>query len=125
MANPNIAAVAGIYGNNVLLNLSTTSATSIVSNASGSGKIYKINSIIVSNNSNASNYIITINVYSAAALGGTAYSIAKSITVPANSSLIVLDKTTAFYLKEDQSIGAIATTANTLNITASWEEMNA
>lgn len=125
MANPNIVNVAAIYGNNALLSLSTTSATSIASNPAASGKIFKVNSIVVSNSSNAGNYIITINLYSAAALGGTAYPIAKEITVPANSTLIVTDKTTAFYLKEDQSVGATATTANTLTVTASWEEINA
>lgn len=124
MANPNIVNVAGIYGNNVLLSLTTTNATQIVSNAASSGKVFKVNSIVVSNSSNVSNYIVSVNLYSAAALGGTAFSIAKDITVPANSSLIVIDKTTAFYLKEDQSVGVTATTANTLTVTSSWEELN-
>jgi len=123
MASPNIVNVSAIYGNTSNTALSTTSATSLVSNAASSGKVYKIDSIVVSNTgSSAAN--ITINVYSAAALGGTAYPIASTISVPAYASLIVTDKTTAFYLLEDKSVGATAGTANTLVVTASWEEIN-
>jgi len=67
---------------------------------------------------------ITINKYSAAALGGTAFPIASTISVPADATLIILDKTTALYLKENESIGAIASVANDLVVTCSWEEIN-
>jgi hypothetical protein len=125
MANPNIVNVAAIYGNTSSTSLSTTSATSLVSNAASSGKIYKINSIVVANVDGTSAADITINVYSAASLGGTAYPIASTISVPADATLIVTDKTTAFYLLENQSIGATAGTASDLVVTASWEELNA
>jgi len=124
MANPNIVNVTTIYGNSSSTALSTTSATSIVSNAASSGKVFKINSIVVANVDGTSAADITINVYSQAALGGTAYAIASTISVPADASLIVTDKTTSFYLLENQSIGAIAGTANDLVVTASWEEIN-
>ncbi len=124
MANPNIVNVTTIYGNSSQTALSTTSATSIVSNAAASGKVFKINSIVVANVDGTSAADITINVYSAAALGGTAFAIASTISVPADASLIVTDKTTSFYLLENQSIGATAGTANDLVVTASWEEIN-
>lgn len=123
MANPNIVNVTTIYGNTSTVALSTTSATSLVSNASASGKVFKIDSIVVANTS-ASAANITINVYSAAALGGTAYPIASTISVPAYASLIVTDKTTAFYLLEDKSVGATAGTSNALVVTTSWEEIS-
>ncbi|NBS69203.1 hypothetical protein EBT31_09875 [bacterium] len=124
MANPNIVNVAAIYGNTSTTSLTTTSATSIVSNASASGKVYKINSIVVANVDGTSAADITINIYSAAALGGTATAIASTISVPADATLIVTDKTTSFYLLEDRSIGAIAGAANDLVVTCSWEEIN-
>ena len=124
MANPNIVNVATINGNTSTVSLSTTSATSLASNAASSGKIYKVNSIVVANTNGTSAANITINTYSAAALGGTAYPIASTISVPANSSLVVTDKTTAFYLLEDKSIGATAGTANYLTVTTSWEEIS-
>lgn len=124
MANPNIVNVAAIYGNSSSTSLSTTSATSLVSNAASSGKVFKINSIVVANVDGTSAADITINVYSQASLGGTAYPIASTISVPADATLIVTDKTTSFYLLENQSIGATAGSASDLVVTASWEEMN-
>lgn len=124
MANPNIVNVAAIYGNSSSTSLSTTSATSLVSNAASSGKVFKINSIVVANVDGTSAADITINVYSQASLGGTAYPIASTISVPADATLVVTDKTTSFYLLENQSIGATAGSASDLVVTASWEELN-
>jgi hypothetical protein len=124
MANPNLAVVTTILGNNSSTALSTTSATSIVSNAASSGKVFKINTIMVANVDGTSAADITINKYSAAALGGTAFAIASTISVPADATLIVVDKTTSFYLKENESIGATAAVANDLVVTCSWEELN-
>lgn len=125
MANPNIVNVAAIYGNSLQVSLTTTSATSLVSNAASSGKVFKINSITVANVDGTNAADITINVYSAAALGGTAFPIVSTISVPADATLIVTDKTTTFYLLENQSIGATAGTASDLVVNASWEEINA
>jgi len=122
MANPNIVNVTVINGNTSTTSLTTTAATSVASNAAASSKVYKIDSIVVANTS-ASAANITINLYSVAALGGTAFPIAFTISVPAYASLIVTDKTTAFYLLEDKSIGATAGTATALVVTASWEEI--
>lgn len=124
MANPNIAAVAAIYGNTSTTSLTTTNATSIASNAASSGKIYKINSLVVANIDGTNAADITINVYSAASLGGTGTAIASTISVPADATLIIIDKTTQIYLLEDKSIGAIAGTASDLVVTCSWEEIN-
>jgi len=124
MANPNIVNVTTIYGNASEVSLANTSANQLVSNAASSNKVYKINSIVVANTNGTAAANITINVYSQASLGGTAYPIASTISVPANSTLIVTDKTTTFYLLENQSIGATAGTANYLTVTASWEEIS-
>ena len=124
MANPNIVNVAAIYGNTSTTALSTTSATAIVSNAASSGKVYKINSIVVANVDGTNAADITINLYSQDDIGGTATAIASTISVPADASLIVTDKTTTFYLLEDKSVGAVAGTANDLVVTCSWEEIS-
>jgi hypothetical protein len=123
MANPNILGSTSVIGNNSLTALSTTSATSIMSNGSGSGKIYRITSLIAANVDGTDPYNVTINHYRAAALGGTAYAIVSTLVIPADSSVIILDKNSAVYVKEDQSIGATAGTADKIVITASWEEI--
>lgn len=125
MANPNIVNVAAIYGNSSQTSLSTISATALVSNAALSGKVFKINSITVANVNGTNAADITINIYSAAALGGTAFPLVSTISVPADATLIVTDKTTSFYLLENQSIGATAGTASALVVNASWEEISA
>lgn len=122
--NPNIVNVAAIYGNNSSTSLTTTNATAIVNNAASSGKVFKVNMITVANVDGTNAADITINKYSQDDLGGTAYAIASTISVPADATLIVIDKTTSIYLKEDESIGATAGTASDLVVTASWEEIN-
>ena len=124
MAAPNIVNVATITGKTNVVDLTSTSATSVVSNASSSGKVFKINSLIVANVDGTANADITINLYSAAALGGTATQICSTIAVPADSSLVVIDKTSGIYLEEDKSIGATAGSANDLKVVCSYEEIS-
>lgn len=122
MANPNMLNVSSIKGENAFLSLNTTLPTLIVSNAADSGKIYKINSIIVSNVDGETAANITISLHDAENLGGTTFPIAYTISVPADASLIVVDKSTAFYLKENQSLSAAAGTEDDLVVVSSWEE---
>jgi len=127
MANPNIVNVTTIYGNTSSTLISSTAdpfATAIANNAAASGKVYKINSIVVANVDGTSAADITIKIFSQDDLGGTGTAIASTISVPADSTLIVTDKTTSFYLLEDKSIGATASVANDLVVTCSWEEIN-
>jgi hypothetical protein len=124
MAAPNIVNVATIIGKTSVVDLTTTAATSIISNASASGKVFKVNTLIVSNVDGTSNADITINYYSAASLGGTATEICKTVVVPADASLVVLDKTSAIYLEEDKSLGAIAGAASDLKVVCSYEEIS-
>ena len=123
MANPNILNVTSIYGKTAYVALSTTDATAIVSNAASSGKVYKINTIIVSNVDGTNAADISINLYSQDDIGGTAYAVVKTISVPADASLVVIDKASAIYLEEDKSIGAIAGAADDLVVICSWEEI--
>ena len=122
MANPNIVSVTSIVGNTLSAAVLTT-ATQLASNAASSGKVFKINSILIANIDGTSAADITVNIYSAAALGGTALAIASTISVPADASLIVTDKTTSFYLLENQSIGALASASGDLVATISFEEI--
>lgn len=126
MAAPNIVNVTSIVGNTSTTLISSTAdpfATALASNAASSGKVFKINSIVAANVDGSSACDITIKIFSAAALGGTGTAIASTISVPADATLIITDKTTAFYLLEDRSIGATASAANDVVVTVSWEEI--
>jgi hypothetical protein len=124
MANPNIVNVSAIYGNTTYVALSTTSATTLLSNAASSSKVYKVDDIVVSNVNGSTAATVTVSVNSAAAGGGTAYRLAYNISVPAGASLIVTDKSTAFYLMENQSVVITAGTANYLEAVLSYEDIN-
>ena len=101
MAAPNIVNVSTITGKSATVALSTTSQTTLVSNAASSGKVFKINMIQVANVDGTNAADVTIDVHSAAAGGGTAYSLVSTISVPADASLVAVDKGTALYLEED------------------------
>jgi hypothetical protein len=124
MAAPNIVNVSAIYGKVVTADLTSTSAISVLSNAASSGKVFKIDSLVVANIDTANAVNITINHYSAAALGGTATPIASVISIPSGASLIVIDKTTMIYLEENMSIGAVAGTASKLKVVCSYEDIS-
>ena len=124
MAAPNIVNVTSIIGKTEVANLTTTAATSVVSNAASSGLVLKINTLIVSNVDPTTSCDITISLYSAAALGGTATQIASTISIPADTSLIVISKDTPVYLEEDRSIGATASIANDLKVVCSYEQIS-
>ena len=124
MAAPNIVDVSTIIGKSATIALSTTSQTTLVSNAASSGKVFKINMIQVANVDGTNACDVTVDVHSAAAGGGTAYSLVSTISVPADASLVAVDKGTALYLEEDRSITATAGTANDLEVIVSYEEIS-
>ena len=124
MAAPNIVDVSTIIGKSATVALSTTSQTTLVSNAASSGKVFKINMIQVANVDGINACDITVDVHSAASGGGTAYSIVSTVSVAGDSTLIALDKNTALYLEEDRSITATAGTANDLEVIVSYEEIS-
>jgi hypothetical protein len=64
---------------------------------------------------------ITVSLNSAVSGGGTAYRIAFQIQVPANTTLILSDKSTAIYVGETQSIVVTSGTSSALELTASYE----
>jgi hypothetical protein len=124
MAAPNIVNVSTIIGKSATVALTSTSQTTLVSNAASSGKVFKINMIQVANVDGANAADVTVDVHSAAAGGGTAYSLVSTASVPADASLIALDKSTALYLEEDKSITATASAANDLEVIVSYEEIS-
>jgi hypothetical protein len=124
MANPNIVNVTDIRGKTVVANLTTTNATLVVENVAASGKVFKINSLIVSNVDGSAAADITVSLYSEDNIGGTATQIVSTVSVPADASLVVISKDTSIYLEEDKSIGATASAANDLKVVCSYEEIS-
>jgi hypothetical protein len=120
MANPNIVTVTSIYGNTSYLIPGTTGVTTWTALTPASGTVNKLDSIVASNVTSVS-VAVTVSINSASGGGGTAYRIAYQISVPANASLIIVDKTTALYVGESQSIVVTVGTASAIELTASYE----
>ena len=128
MANPNIVNVTSILGTTTYLTPSGTSAVVLVPNAAASGTVFKINQIVAANVNGTSAVDTTVSIYSNGAVaqgsapsGGTAYPIVSTVSVPADASLIVVDKTTAIYLMEGTSISVTSGTASGITYTISYE----
>ena len=124
MAAPNIVDVTTITGKSAVVDLTTTAATAVVSNAAASGKVFKINSLVVSNVDGTNAADITVSYYSEDDIGGTATQIVSTVSVSADTTLVVIDKNTSIYLEEDRSIGATASAANDLKVVVSYEEIS-
>jgi hypothetical protein len=120
MANPNIVNVTSIYGNTSYLVPTTTTATTWTALTPAAGTVNKIDNIVAANVTGTA-ATITVSVNSAVSGGGTAYRLAYQITVPANASLIITDKTTAFYVGEAQSVVVTSGTTNAIEMVASYE----
>ena len=130
MANPNIVNVTSILGNTTYYTPSGTSAVVLLTNAASSGHVYKIDQIVAANVTGTA-ATATVSIYTNGAVaqgsapsGGTAYPIAYQITVPANASLIVVDKTTAMYLQEGTCISITSGTGSAITYSVSYEDIS-
>jgi len=122
MANPNIVSVASIYGSTTYLIPSTTAATTWTALTPAVGTVNKVNNIVAANVTGSA-VAVTVSINSATGGGGTAYDIAYQISVPANASLIIIDKTTSIYVGEAQSIVVTVGTGSAIELTSSFEAL--
>lgn len=118
MAAPNLVNIQTITGKLVVQN-ATTTATAFVTNSSSSGKVFKINSVMVANVSSASSNV-TIDVFRSS----VAYKMVNTIPVPAQSSFTPIDRNTAIYLEEGDALRVTSSEADSLTVTCSYEELS-
>jgi len=120
MANPNLINSSSIFGNTNYLIPSTTGATTWTALTPAAGTVNKINNIVAANVT-GSVATVTVAINSAAAGAGTNYRLVYQVPVPVNASIVVADKSTAFYLGEAQSIVVTVGTGSAIELTASYE----
>lgn len=120
MTAPNIVNLSSLTAKTELASLTTSPGVTIVSNGSSSNAVYKINSIIVANIDGLNSAAVTINVVRTSGTTTTA-ALAYSITVPANSTLVVVTKDMGIYLEEGYSIQGIASADGDLQAICSYE----
>jgi len=119
MAAPNIVNVSSIYGKTKGGTLATSNADMLTC---PTDKLLKVNSIIVSNVDGSNAADVTVQFYNAD--NTTGFHLAKLVTVPTKSTLIVLGKDAPIYLEEGDKIQALASAAGDLEIVISYEELD-
>jgi hypothetical protein len=130
VAAPNIASLTTITGKTTYFTPTGTTAVVLLPNAAASNNVLKINQIVVANIDGTNAVDATVSIYTNGAVaqgsapsGGTAFPIASTVSVPADASLIVVDKTTGLYLEEGTSISITSGTASKLTFSVSYELM--
>ena len=123
MANPNIVNVSTILGKTACVDNIPTTAGSLAINSSSSGKILKVNSLIIANidGTNSADVTVTVRNGPGSAVLST---IASAVAVPAEATLVLLSKDTSIYLQENMSLYVQASVAGDLSATCSYEEIS-
>ena len=125
MANPNIVSVNSIFGNTTGIALTTTLTTVLLANTAASGKVFKIESIMVANVDGTNAADVTIDFHTAAnGTAGSSFALAATISVPADATLNLIDKNSSFYLMENQSIIGGASANSDLEVVISYEDIS-
>ena len=123
MAAPNIVNVTSIYGKTVFDADIAATKSAILTNAASSNKLLKVNSLIISNIDGSNGADITATIENAAG-NSVKSTIAKTIAVPADATLVLISKDTSIYLEEDMSIHLVSSVAGDLAAVCSYEEMD-
>lgn len=132
MANPNIVNVTSIYGNTayVIPSSAATATTSWTYNGTTTltgltpavSTVNRVTSITAANTTSSA-VTATIAVGNNATFGSATVITypAYQISVPPNSTLVIVDKTNSLYITENQSVAAYSGTASALTFTATFE----
>ena len=121
MSAPNLVNVSTITAKSVQEALTTTLTNEILANAGSSGKVFKVNNIIIANIDPSSSVDISVFITKAS---GSPIAIASTVSVPADSTLIAFDKNSAIYLEEGDNIEAGASANSDSVITINYEELS-
>jgi hypothetical protein len=120
MANPNLVNVTSIYANSINGALTTTLTTDLLTCASD--KLIKINSIIVANIDGTNAADVTMGIIKSG--GSVVYKFASTISVPADATLVLIDKNSGIYLEEGDILEGGASATGDLTYTINYEELD-
>ena len=119
MAAPNLTSPTTITGKTARYAV-TTSLGAALSNTSSSNKVLKVNSIFCANVDGTNSADISVSIYD----GSTDRYIAKTISVPADATKLLSTKDTYFYLEEGDSLRALASVSDDLELVIGYEEIS-
>lgn len=117
MAAPNIVNVATITGKTAVMAVTTT-ATALITNSAASGKVLKVDELLVTNINGTTNATVNVDIYRST----TAYRIAYLMTVPAGATLDIISR--LIYLEEGDALRLTASSNSYLEAVASYEDIS-
>jgi hypothetical protein len=120
MAAPDLNNPTKVEGKVVFTACASTNAVTILSNGSASSACLRISSLMLANVDGTNAVDATVKLYNAAT-GGTAYSVASTLNVPSDSTVVVIGRDNAIYLEEDRRIEVQASAADDLEVVCSYE----
>lgn len=119
MAAPNLKSPTTVTGKTARYAVTTTLANAVANSAS-SGKVFKINSVYCSNVDGTTAADIDLTIYN----GTTDFYLAKTISVPADATQILVGRDAYIYLEEGDSLRAKASTTGDLELVVGYEEIS-
>jgi hypothetical protein len=117
MAAPNIIAPTTINGKTAVFVI-TTAATAIVTNSAASGKVLKIDQLLISNVDGTNNATVNVDIFRSS----VAYSLAYLMTVPAGATLDIISS--RVYLEEGDTLRLTASANSDLQGVCSYEDIS-
>ena len=118
MSAPNMLTTANCYGNTTLVSL-TTATANVVTNTTSSNSVIKLNTVVLSNYSGSA---VTANVMMNRS--STVYYIGGTVSIPANSTLVLLAKDTTTYMIEGDVLQANVSANSSVSILCSFETLS-
>lgn len=118
MAAPNLLGTTSVTGKSTFITLSTVTGN-ILTNASSSNTVDKINTVVLSNYTATT---VTANVL--INRNSVGYFLAGNVSIPANSTLALVGKDTPIYLEEGDVLQANVSANSSVSMTVSYELMS-
>ena len=108
----------------MLRGVTGATGTVVVNNAAASGKAIQIVSLYAANVDGASAVDVTVKMHDQDDGAGNGTAIASTVSVPADATVIIVDKNSQLWLEEDRSIVVTPSASNVLEIVCSYLELS-
>ena len=117
MAAPNLVNMTTLLGKTAVMAVTTTS-TALITNAAASGKVLKVDQLLVTNINGTTNATVNVDIFRSS----VAYDIAYLMTVPAGATLDIISN--RIYLEEGDALRLTASSNSYLEAVASYEDIS-
>ena len=117
MAAPNLVNMTTLTGKTAVMAVTTT-ATALITNSAASGKVLKVDQLLVTNVNGTTNATVNVDIFRSS----VAYDIAYLMTVPAGATLDIISN--RIYLEEGDALRLTASVNSYLDAVASYEDIS-